>query len=166
MMPILEIEIKGYVPGTIGRIAELHAVYYHEEWKFGLYFEAKVATEMSQFLSRLKEDQDGFWTVCDDDGRVQGSIAIDGSNAASEGAHLRWFIVSPELQGKGVGRLLLDQAIQFCRKLNYPGIYLWTFEGLDTARHLYEQFGFQMAYQQEGSQWGAKVNEQKFVLKL
>ena len=164
-MTLQDIQIKGYIPGAIGRIAELHAVYYHQEWQFGLYFEAKVATDMSQFLSRFKEGQDGFWTAIDDE-RVQGSIAIDGVNAGSEGAHLRWYIVSPELQGKGIGRLLLDQAIQFCRKQNYPQIYLWTFEGLESARNLYERNGFRMVLQQEGSQWGTKVNEQKFVLEL
>jgi GNAT superfamily N-acetyltransferase len=164
-MTLQDIQIKGYIPGAIGRIAELHAVYYHQEWRFGLYFEAKVATEMSHFLSRFKKNQDGFWTACNDE-RVQGSIVIDGLNAVSEGAHLRWYIVSPEMQGKGIGRLLLNHAIQFCRNLNYSQIYLWTFEGLESARCLYEQNGFRMAFQQEGSQWGTKVNEQKFILKL
>ena len=34
---------KGYVPGAIGRVAEMHALYYHREWDFGMFFEAKVA---------------------------------------------------------------------------------------------------------------------------
>jgi hypothetical protein len=39
-----EIEIcKGYVPGTIGRVVELHGAYYHAHWGFGAFFEAKVA---------------------------------------------------------------------------------------------------------------------------
>jgi GNAT superfamily N-acetyltransferase len=164
-MNLQDIVIKGYVPGAIGRIAELHAVYYHKTWRFGQYFEAKVASELSQFLTRLKADQDGFWTACIEE-RVQGSIAIDSVNAASEGAHLRWYIVSPPLHGRGIGRLLLNHAIRFCRELNYSQIYLWTFEGLESARYLYEQNGFRMVFQQEGSQWGTKVNEQKFVLKL
>ncbi len=164
-MTLPNIKIKGYVPGSIGRIAELHALYYHDAWQFGQYFEAKVATEVSQFLARFKADQDGFWTACRDN-RVQGSIAIDSMNVASEGAHLRWYIVSPEFHGHGIGRLLLNQAIQFCRELNYSRIYLWTFEGLESARCLYEQNGFRMVLQQEGAQWGKNVNEQKYVLKL
>ncbi|MCF8029698.1 MAG: hypothetical protein K9K39_02250, partial [Desulfohalobiaceae bacterium] len=32
-----ELEIaKGYIPGSIGRIAELHSAYYHNNWGFGL----------------------------------------------------------------------------------------------------------------------------------
>ena len=164
-MALQDIQIKGYIPGAIGRIAELHAVYYHQGWGFGLYFEVKVASEMSQFLSRFNEDRDGFWTACQGN-RVQGAVAIDSAEVESEGAHLRWYIVSPELHGQGIGRSLLDHAIRFCRKQNYPRVYLWTFEGLDTARHLYEQNGFRLVLQQEGSQWGTKVNEQKFVLDL
>ena len=47
-----DVEIAaGYTPGAIGRVAEMHGTYYHREWGFGLYFEAKVATELSAFLS-------------------------------------------------------------------------------------------------------------------
>jgi hypothetical protein len=41
--------------------------------------------------------------------------------------------------------------------------YLWTFKGLDAARHLYEAFGFQLAEEAEGTQWGEAVVEQRFV---
>jgi len=26
--------VKGYIPGSIGRVAELHGAYYHEHWDF------------------------------------------------------------------------------------------------------------------------------------
>jgi hypothetical protein len=50
----------------------------------------------------------------------------------------------------------------FCRLRQYQRVYLWTFEGLNAARHLYEKFGFRLAFQQRGTQWGAEVNEQRF----
>lgn len=43
IVPEFKIE-SGYIPGSIGRIAELHGTYYHDHWGFGLYFEAMVAT--------------------------------------------------------------------------------------------------------------------------
>ena len=153
----------GYTPGTIGRIAELHAIYYHRYWGFGLFFEAKVAMELSQFLRRFDEKCDGFWTVCPNN-RVEGSIAIDGIKAPTDGAHLRWFIVSPDVQGRGFGSQLMEEAISFCKERNYSRVYLWTFEGLHAARHLYEKFGFKLVEQNEGTQWGKKVIEQKFEL--
>lgn len=160
-----DVQLAGYVPGAIGRISELHATYYHENWDFGLFFEAKVATELSQFLSRFDQERDGFWTVCFNN-RVEGSIAIDGLKAESEGAHLRWFITSDKLRGQGFGNRLMENAVSFCQKKQYKNIYLWTFEGLDAARHLYEKFGFRLVQELEGSQWGTKVVEQKFLLDL
>ena len=160
-----EMILTGYTPGAIGRIAELHATYYHRYWGFGLFFEAKVATELSEFLSRFDESRDGFWTICFNN-RVEGSIAIDGIKALTEGAHLRWFIVSPEMQGRGLGAQLMEQALSFCKGRKYSPVYLWTFEGLHAARHLYEKFGFKLVEQTEGTQWGKKVVEQKFELTL
>lgn len=153
--------VKGYVPGALGRVAELHGVYYHDHWKFGLYFEAKVAVELSEFLKRYDESRDVFWSVLVD-GRVEGSIAIDGIHAESEEAHLRWFIVSDALRGRGAGNMLINAAIRFCRRKFYSKVYLWTFEGLDAARHLYEKAGFKLVEAHKGTQWGTEVNEQRF----
>ena len=158
-------EIKGYIPGAIGRITELHAVYYSREWGFGAFFETKVAREMSEFIDRFDETQDGFWVVCCDD-RVEGAVIIDGAKATTEGAHLRWYIVSSRLRGKGFGNRLLEKALDFCRAKEYSRVYLWTFKGLNPARHLYEKNGFKLSEEHEGNQWGTKVIEQKFVLEL
>ena len=159
-----EIKItSGYVPGSIGRVVELHGTYYHAHWGFGPFFESKVASEMAEFIGRYDKSQDGFWTASLED-RIEGSITIDGIHAKNEGAHLRWYIMSDRLRGKGAGNMLIQTAIDFCRKKNYERIYLWTFEGLYAARHLYEKYGFQLVKQQKGKQWGKVVTEQKFEL--
>ncbi|MEW6335183.1 MAG: GNAT family N-acetyltransferase, partial [Thermodesulfobacteriota bacterium] len=98
--------------------------------------------------------------------RVDGAIAIDGSKAAGEGAHLRWFIVASERRGGGWGRRLMTEAVAFCDRQAYERIGLWTFEGLHPARHLYESFGFRLVGQQEGAQWGTRVSEQRFERRL
>jgi len=163
IMPEFKIE-SGYIPGSIGRISELHGTYYHGHWGFGLYFEAKVATELSEFLQRYNKNSDGIW-IATANGRVEGSVIIDGIHTESEGAHLRWFITSDTLRGKGVGRKLINKAIDFCKSKSYKTIYLWTFEGLDAARHLYEEVGFKLIKQRSGVHWGTKVTEQYFELK-
>jgi GNAT superfamily N-acetyltransferase len=152
---------RGYLPGAIGRIAELHGTYYANHWGFDLFFEAKVATELSAFLKAYNADRDALWVVTVD-GRVEGGIAIDGTHAAETGAHLRWFILSDALRGKGMGRQVLNRAIDFCVEKAYRRIFLWTFEGLDVARHLYQSVGFNLTCQQKGAAWGSEVNEQMF----
>ena len=155
---------QGYQPGAIGRIVELHARYYRERAGFGLAFESKVARELCDFCERYDSERDGLWLALRD-GQVEGSIAIDGSHAADGGAHLRWFIASDRTRGTGLGTALLTAALQFCQARQYQRVYLWTFEGLDAARHLYEKFGFRLVQQQRGAQWGVEVNEQRFELR-
>jgi len=157
--------VRGWVPGAIGRVAELHARYYHRHWKFGVVFEAKVATELSEFLGRYDERRDGFWTASVA-GRIEGSITIDGLHAEDAGAHLRWFIMSDALRGRGVGKRLIGTALDFCRARRYARVYLWTFAGLAAARHLYEASGFRLVEQRAGTQWGTAVEEQRFELSL
>ena len=160
-----DIMIAGYVPGAIGRITELHATYYARNWDFGLFFESKVASELSEFLRRFDPERDGFWTASQTD-CIEGSIAIDGTKAETEGAHLRWFIASDVIRGRGAGNHLMEEAVGFCRLKGYSRIFLWTFQGLHPARHLYEKFGFRQVEQVEGNQWGKEVPEQRFVLEF
>jgi len=157
--------LKGYRPGALGRVVELNGAYYHDHWGFGVFFEAHVAAVLSEFLLRYDEQQDGFWTAVRD-GRVEGHITIDGSHAGTEGARLRYFIVSGALRGQGVGKRLMDTAMGFCRDAGHQQVCLWTFEGLHAARHLYEEAGFELVEQRRGTQWGVEVNEQRFELRM
>lgn len=153
----------GYLPGCIGRITEMHAAYYSRTVGFGAPFEAKVASELSAFCLQYDAERDGLW-LAEEDGVIHGSIVIDGSHYRESGAHLRWFIMSDESRGTGAGSRLLGSAMAFCRSRGYGRVYLWTFDELHAARHLYEKHGFRLARAQRGSRWGKEVNEQLFTL--
>lgn len=153
----------GYLPGCIGRITELHASFYSRAAGFGAPFEAKVAAELAQFCLNYLPERDGLW-IAEHDGVIHGSLVIDGSHYHQSGAHLRWFITSEQSRGKGLGAKLLKAAMAFCRASGYQRVYLWTFDELQAARHLYEEQGFRLSRSQRGSQWGKEVNEQLFIL--
>ena len=155
--------IGGYYPGVVGKITELHAVYYQEHWGFDVSFETQVGKELSIFVSEFDEGRDGLW-VATAAGKFAGAVTIDGEQAATDGARLRWFIVDPEFQGTGLGNRLISRAVQFCRDKNYAKIFLWTFEGLDAARRLYERHNFKLSETHEVDQWGRQIKEQKFEL--
>jgi DNA-binding MarR family transcriptional regulator/GNAT superfamily N-acetyltransferase len=124
----------GYQPGCIGDIASLHARYYAEAAGFGVFFEHKVGSELGAFAQLLPTAGKQLWTHVEQ-GRILASIVIDG-DPANGVAHLRWFIVDDSLRGAGVGRRLLEQAMAFVDAHGFE-CYLWTFQGLDAARHLY-----------------------------
>lgn len=144
-----QITLTTYSPGALGRIVQLHGSYYSREWGLGLYFEAKVASEMVEFLSRFEAAHDGAW-FAQVDGEVVGSIFIDGSDAQGKGARLRWFIVDPSYHGYGLGQRLIDRAVEFCTQQRFPRVYLTTFAGLNAARYLYEKAGFKLCGEEDG----------------
>lgn len=151
---------EDYVPGCIGRIVQLHATYYSAANGFGLEFEAKVARELAEFCLSYEHGRDGIWLARSPE--IEGSVMIDGSRARDESAHLRWFITSDAVRGRGIGRQLLARALEFSDRCGYQTVHLWTFAGLDAARHLYESVGFKLVQESPGSQWGTVVREQRF----
>jgi|SRR6266850_206373 len=154
-------QICGYVPGSIGRMVELHGRYYASDWRFGRSFEAKVASELGELLARLDPKRDGFWIAAEDD-EIVGGIAVDGSHP--EAARLRFFIVDGVHRGAGLGERLMRTALDFCRSAGHKRVFLNTFAGLDAARKLYERHGFVLTEERSDRTWGVEVTEQRFDL--
>ena len=157
----LQVE-EGYSPGIIGRVAMMHARYYSREMGFGAIFEAKVAGGMAEFVPRLDHVCNQIWRV-EDEGRILGSITIDGEQLGNNRGQLRWFIVDGQLRGKGMGRRLIGKAVAFCDKQGFDETHLWTLKGQDAARKLYEEQGFKLVDEYYGEQWGPRVLERQYI---
>jgi GNAT superfamily N-acetyltransferase/DNA-binding MarR family transcriptional regulator len=153
---------SGYRPGLVGRITEMHATYYAREYNFGQFFESQVASGLAEFVARLDEPGNAIWAAIQDD-RIVGSVALEAPTSTPRKAHLRWFILDDGCRGQGVGRQLLQKALAFSDAQGFKSTELWTFEGLDAARRLYESFGFKLSHEQQGRRWGRTVTEQKFM---
>lgn len=167
-MPEIE---TGYVPGALGRVIELHETYYSKNWNLDYEFSREVAVELTDFLGRYDEANNRLWLVVratdPEAPEIMGALVVDGGHADDEvGARIRWVILAPELHGEGWGRKLMDRAMAFCRTVGFERVYLWTFEGLEAARHLYETHGFTLV--EEGTQhdWGPEITYQKFEVYL
>ena len=136
-------DLTGYVPGALGRLTELHGIYYATFW--GLDLEAQVAADLAAFFTRFHPLRDAAWFAHAND-QIVGGVLIDGveSHNPDIGAKLRYFIVDPAYQGQGIGQGLLSESITFCKDRGYTRVYLSTLAGLDAARHLYEKVGFRL----------------------
>ncbi len=159
------ISYTGYAPGAIGEITRSHAVYYNRHWGFDRSFEIQVAGGLASFMERFSPSRDGLWTAWSSPEFV-GSVAVDGDTGEPERARLRWFIVAPDFQGRGIGSTLIEKALAFAGECGFKGVFLWTFEGLEQARSIYQAKGFQLAHEQEVDQWGRRLREQRFDLVL
>jgi DNA-binding MarR family transcriptional regulator/GNAT superfamily N-acetyltransferase len=155
---------EGYQTGMIGDVAALHGRTHGPIVGMGPTFESVVSQAMAEFMPRVDRPVNNSWSVLENS-EVIGSITIDGEDLGGNIAHLRWFILSERLRGKGLGRVLLQKALDHCDWLGFDEIHLWTLKGLEAARALYEKNGFVLAEEYLGDQWGKDVMEQKFIRK-
>ena len=152
----------GYAPTIVGRIIVMLHAYMNRHYEFGAGFESRIARDLAEFMTRIDSPQNETWRA-ESGGNIVGSISIDGEDLGNGLAHLRWFVVSDEIRGGGTGKLLLTRALEFCDQSGFRETQLWTVKGLDAARKLYENHGFELAEEYYGDQWGSKILEQKFV---
>ncbi|MFB9813554.1 GNAT family N-acetyltransferase [Haloarcula sebkhae] len=116
----------GLLTGCHSPLTELHTTYYRELWELGPQFEVETAEGIAEFVGRYDPDDDGLWTVVDENQTVRGGIIIDSRNAGEEGLQLRYFILDPALHGNGLGRRLLERAMEFCHESGHERVFLWT----------------------------------------
>jgi ribosomal protein S18 acetylase RimI-like enzyme len=133
---------EGFRPGYLGRMIQMQGEYYDVVWAVpGHNFECMMARQMCDFHNAYVPGRDLLLTA-HVGGVMAGHIAVVGFQVERPGARLRWFHIDEKYRGHGIGRELLTRAIDFCRRQGYKTVWLWTMDGLDTARHLYISFGF------------------------
>jgi len=148
--------------GDIGTIIYLHGALYAKEYGYDHTFEAYVAEPLGQFAKR-KNTRERVWVV-EQNGKVLGSIAL--CEVSKDEAQLRWFLISPELRGQGMGRRLIALLLEFAVEQGYQSISLWTVKGLDAAKHIYQSFDFILSKEIEHFVWGSRHTEQEYTLEL
>ena len=149
-------------PGDIGYITYLHGILYAQEYGWDYTFETYVAVPLAEF-AKAPSERERIWIV-EKDGQVAGSIAI--VEASEKEAQLRWMLLTPELRGLGLGRRLVQEALEFCRDQGYRSVFLWTVSLLIPATRLYQSVGFQLTEQKTHRIWGADLTEQRYDLAL
>jgi N-acetylglutamate synthase-like GNAT family acetyltransferase len=158
-------EITGYSIGALGRLVELHAVAYHQRCGYDFSFEVFVARELADFITNFDPACDGIW-LYKKAGAIIGCVAIDGHTSTTDGARLRFLIVHPAHQGRGVGKALMENAMAFCKDRSIKQVFLWTCSTLYEARQLYEKFDFSLVEERSSKDWGVNSIHQRFQLTL
>jgi GNAT superfamily N-acetyltransferase len=156
---------EGYCPGVLGKIVELHGLYYGKVWGPVPRFEAQVAAGLADFQLKYREGRDLLLSVWDADAFV-GSIIIDGSQSEHPGARIRFFIVREESMGRGIGTSLIARALEFSRSTGHDSMYLWTVRGLDQSFALYQRRGFTIVEEHESDFYGFPQMHVRMDIKL
>ena len=136
---------------------------YAEEYGFDISFDLYVAEGLANFIKNFESDKERLW-VMEMNSKISGSIAI--VKAEESVAQLRWFLLTPETRGMGIGKKLVNETVDFCKDKGYSKIILWTFDELDAARGLYENFGFKIVKTEKHEIWGQRLTEELWELDL
>jgi GNAT superfamily N-acetyltransferase len=70
------------------------------------------------------------------------------------------------VRGLGIGRRLVEEALDFSRSVGYSFVFLWTVRGLEAATSLYESLGFEKTEEKTSEIWGSIVTEVRYDLLL
>ncbi len=146
-------------PGDIGYLIHLHGWIYAAECGYNHRFEQYVCQTFDAFLEHYDAAQDRFW-FAELDGEIIGAIAIVGHSAVK--AQLRWFILHPQFRGIGLGKRLLQAALQFCSDQGYQTVFLETTNDQTTAIAMYRKAGFVKIAEHAAEIWGKRLVEQTY----
>lgn len=159
MKTIQSIRVRNSIkPGDVEEIISLHGIVYAQEYGFDKTFEQYVAEPLRKFAASHTA-REKIWIVEQRD-TIQGSLAVVKSDETK--AQLRWFLVHPHLRRKGIGKKLIDEAIQFAKENGYASLFLWTVSILDVANKIYTTAGFQLTEEKAHTIWGKYLIEQRY----
>ncbi|MGB3684050.1 MAG: GNAT family N-acetyltransferase [Rubrobacteraceae bacterium] len=96
-------------------------------------------------------------------------MPISVAKSSDEVAKLRLLLVEPKARSLGLGGHLVEECIHFARSRGYKKLTLWTNSGLDAARHIYEEKGFnlvELVEEEEHHNFGNDTVGQNWELEL
>jgi ribosomal protein S18 acetylase RimI-like enzyme len=154
---------SSFRPGDIGWITYLHGVLYAQEYGWDHTFDGYLAEGLARFALSFDARKDCLW-IAEKDEEIVGFIAIAGHSDSE--AQLRWFLVHPSQRLRGLGRLLLNKALDFCREHTFSSVFLWTVSDLKVAARLYRSVGFRKTNEKKHHIWGKTLTEEMYELAL
>jgi GNAT superfamily N-acetyltransferase len=159
------ITLRAHRTGDMGWIIYRHAILYAEAYGWNEQFEALVGQSASRFLKDYDPERERCW-IAELNGEFAGCIFLMKDLEAENIGRLRNFLVEPKARGKGLGRILIQECIDFATSVGYEKIVLWTNDGLHAARHLYEDFGFRLIHEEPIELFGPRSMAQTWQMNL
>jgi putative acetyltransferase len=94
-------------------------------------------------LYQLFGQQGSIYYVAEENGVLIGGAGIFPSpGLPAHTCELVKMYLSPAARGKGIGKLLIEKALQFATEAGYRNVYIETMPELRKAMSVYEKFGF------------------------
>jgi DNA-binding MarR family transcriptional regulator/N-acetylglutamate synthase-like GNAT family acetyltransferase len=157
------VSYRPHRPGDIGWIIQRHGEAYHDSHGWDESFEVMVAEVAAKFARDYDPATERSW-IAEVDGARSGSVVL--TRKSKWVAQLRLLFVDPTARGLGIGGRLVSECVGHARHVGYRKIVLFTVQGLNAARRLYEAEGFQLTSESPGHAWGGTHIAQTWELHL
>jgi putative acetyltransferase len=94
-------------------------------------------------LYELFRQEGSIYYIAEENGVLIGGAGIYPSpGLPARTCELVKMYLSPAARGKGIGKLLIEKALQFAAETGYQNVYIETMPELRKAMSVYEKFGF------------------------
>jgi DNA-binding MarR family transcriptional regulator/GNAT superfamily N-acetyltransferase len=155
--------LRQHEPGDMGWVVQQHGILYSKEYGWDESFEALVSQIVADFINNFNPKRERCW-IAEMNGKMVGSIFIVEGN--EDTAKLRLLIVDPMARGLGLGSQLVEECIQFSRRVGYKKLVLWTNSVLKEARHIYQKKGFKLVNEEKHHSFGQDLVGETWELLL
>ena len=135
--------------GDLGRIVALHGTVYDVLPGYGLKFEAYVARTVAEYYL----DAGGvgrIWMAERNDDLVGCAAMLLRDGGLGQ---LRWVLVDVSARGIGLGKDLVNRALDYARNHACSSVFLETTDGLPESQQLYEKLGFAVTSNEREELW-------------
>jgi ribosomal protein S18 acetylase RimI-like enzyme len=129
---------------------------------------ASISVERrTEFWRRSLEEGHAGLLVADVDGAVVGFVSVGPSRGEDGVAELNAIYIEPERFGTGVGRALMDAALERMRELGYREAMLWVLDGNERAERFYRIAGWEREDATRDEEWGSwTIREARYRIAL
>lgn len=160
---VTPIIVRNFIAEDIDYVISRHRVLYEEEYGLTPVFSYYVEKGVHHFAKHYDKNFECM-LIAEIEKKPVGSIVIVKSDDST--AQLRYFLIEPEMRGRGLGHKLVKLALAFCREKSYMHVFLETISSLKTARYIYKSHGFILKTSHENPTWGENVLEERWDLDL
>jgi len=167
MINLADIQIRPFTPDDLPIVLEKHQELYAREFNYPAGPFGKVVSEglLDQFVNdhgggvmwiaehRPKSNSDGknvVWAGC---------VAVVPTDKSETAGRLRFMLVAPEFRSCGLGRKLMDTALNYGLEKKFTRMTLSTTGDCVAAHRLYDRYGFKVVEVTQGTPWGEMSHE-------
>jgi GNAT superfamily N-acetyltransferase len=151
--------------GDLGWVVSAHGELYAREYGWDTDFEALVARIVAEYTEQRDDPARSAAWIAEVDGERVGCIFCMATESPDV-AQLRLLLVDPKARGAGIGRALVRTCLDFARASGRRAVTLWTNDVLDSARHLYQEAGFELVGTEPHHSFGHDLVSQTWQLDL